>query len=453
MMLVPRSVGAIIDGTARDVHPPLYYLLLHFWTLVFGTSIWSVRGFSAVVGILLIPLVYLILKRLFSTKIALYGAFFTAIAPFLIRFSQEVRMYGLVALFATLATYALIRALENQRWRWWIIYTLAVTAAVYTQYYGLLIVAAHVIYVFTLAVMRRGEGRWRALLSYWRFAASLFTAALLFLPWIPILFAQLNRVTGHYWIQQGWITIHTVPSSLYEFSYYDHLDFLLKGYWHEFPALLLLILTVFTYFRYRKQWREVTLLVASFIVPTTLMWTYSKLRSPVYQDRYFPFAAVGFYAMMALWIFTPKKVWLQRALFVFFTVSLLGGTTAMYLETNHQMKQAASIINEQYRPGDEVASLDLYTYFDFHYYNHTGYEAKLYSRGPFTYGEPGLLQGREDLRISYLTEVTSKSGKLWAVSHTGKHTYNNEIPRNWQLLQEAVRGNVLIREYKVPKST
>ena len=39
-----RDLPAIVDNAARDIHPPLYYILLHFWVIPFGTSEAAVRG-------------------------------------------------------------------------------------------------------------------------------------------------------------------------------------------------------------------------------------------------------------------------------------------------------------------------------------------------------------------------------------------------------------------------
>ena len=61
--LATRTPLEIWAGSARDVHPPLYYLLLHFWMSLFGTSQLAVRSLSAVAGIAVIPLGYIIVKK------------------------------------------------------------------------------------------------------------------------------------------------------------------------------------------------------------------------------------------------------------------------------------------------------------------------------------------------------------------------------------------------------
>src|SRR5713226_5012036 len=51
LVLAKHSVAEIIRGTAADQHPPLYYLLLHFW-LMLGSSVGFARLLSAAIGVI-----------------------------------------------------------------------------------------------------------------------------------------------------------------------------------------------------------------------------------------------------------------------------------------------------------------------------------------------------------------------------------------------------------------
>src|SRR5512147_2427853 len=129
--IAERSLQLITEGAAGDIHPPLYYYLLHFWRGAFGSSELALRSLSAVLGVLLVGLTFLIGRKVFSTGIGLWAAFVAAINPFQIYYSQEARMYILLAVIGAAATFLLLRLLEdwskrergsvNQRsgqWRW-----------------------------------------------------------------------------------------------------------------------------------------------------------------------------------------------------------------------------------------------------------------------------------------------------------------------------------------------
>ncbi len=97
-----------------DQHPPLYYTLLHFW-LGLGDSAAIVRAFSAVMGILTIPLIYLLGRRLAGWQVGLMAALILAVSPFHVRFAQETRMYTLLTFNASVAMLALAHLLTDSR--------------------------------------------------------------------------------------------------------------------------------------------------------------------------------------------------------------------------------------------------------------------------------------------------------------------------------------------------
>jgi len=111
-----HSVIDMLQWTARiDQHPPLYYLLLHYWIALQGDSPYYARLFSVFFGAVTIPIVYLIGKRMSGVVMGLAAAVFLALSPFNIAFAQETRMYTLLTFNAAVAIYALVRLLTDPR--------------------------------------------------------------------------------------------------------------------------------------------------------------------------------------------------------------------------------------------------------------------------------------------------------------------------------------------------
>lgn len=147
--LVKQPIGDILSITITDVHPPLYYIIMHVWQLLFGGSAESLRGFSVVCGVATVALLFFLLQKLFSKKIAVLGTIFAAIGPFLVRYSNEARMYALAALIALAATYVFIQAIDHKKQKcWWLLYGALVAAGIYTQYFLALIIPVHFIYIY-----------------------------------------------------------------------------------------------------------------------------------------------------------------------------------------------------------------------------------------------------------------------------------------------------------------
>lgn len=114
--LASHGVGDLLHWLVKiDQHPPLYYLLLHYWIALNGDTPYAVRLLSVLFGAGTIPLIYLIGKRLSGVVLGLVAAVFLAFSLFNIYFAQETRMYTLLAFNAAAAIYALVRLLTDSR--------------------------------------------------------------------------------------------------------------------------------------------------------------------------------------------------------------------------------------------------------------------------------------------------------------------------------------------------
>jgi mannosyltransferase len=103
--MLSRSYGEIAQAAAADIHPPGYYWLLKLWSSVFGTSAAAMRSFSAVAGVLLVLVIerigrLLVADRFTRRWLPLLAALVAAVNPLLVYYSQEARMYMLLALAA-----------------------------------------------------------------------------------------------------------------------------------------------------------------------------------------------------------------------------------------------------------------------------------------------------------------------------------------------------------------
>lgn len=107
--LAQRDLVTIARHASYDIHPPLYYWLLHGWTSVAGTSEVAARSLSVVAGVALVAGVWALGRRLAGPSAAAVAALLAAVAPFQVYYSQEARMYIWAALFGLLATVAFER--------------------------------------------------------------------------------------------------------------------------------------------------------------------------------------------------------------------------------------------------------------------------------------------------------------------------------------------------------
>ena len=114
--LAGHSVADILQWTVKiDQSPPLYYILLHYWTALNGDKPYTVRLLSVLFGTGTIPIIYLIGKRMAGALVGLAAAVFMAFSLYNIYYAQETRMYTLLTFNAAVAIYALVRLLTDSR--------------------------------------------------------------------------------------------------------------------------------------------------------------------------------------------------------------------------------------------------------------------------------------------------------------------------------------------------
>ncbi len=185
------------SGAAADIHPLAYYTLLGQWMKVFGESLVSVRMLSVLLGVGIVILGYFLVRIMFAdSRLALAAALGLALSPFLVHYSQEIRMYALLAFALTAATLAFWQGLHSPKVRWWVLFAICAALAQYSQNLA-------VFYLVPLSLTPVFLRRWDKVRS--TFLAGL-GAVFLYLPWLIQLPAQFNKVQNSYWVDRPTVT-------------------------------------------------------------------------------------------------------------------------------------------------------------------------------------------------------------------------------------------------------
>lgn len=178
------------NGVAANVHPLLYHTLLWVWDQIVGTEPASVRLLSVLVGLGVVVVGFVLARQLFADRVAMLTGWALALSPFQVHYSQEARMYALLALFLLGATLVYWRALHRGRVVHWLAFGLLAAAAQYTHN----LAAVYLVPLCaTPVILRRRKQMLQTL------GAGLLALAL-YLPWLLRLPTQLARVQESYWI-------------------------------------------------------------------------------------------------------------------------------------------------------------------------------------------------------------------------------------------------------------
>lgn len=217
--LSERSIRLIIEGTASDIHPPLYYLLLRGWRELVGESELALRLLSAFAGVLTVAATWGLTTAVLRQKTApIIAALFVAVNPALVYYSQEARMYALLGLWSVLGTLLLLLWWKRPSLPLAIGYVFVGAAGLYTHYFFPVVLLMHGLYVVILILLPEGStgfpfvkssfsatkpvgsGFWKSaaksLAHSWnkllQFAALGALILLLYAPWLPIFLMQFS---------------------------------------------------------------------------------------------------------------------------------------------------------------------------------------------------------------------------------------------------------------------
>jgi len=108
--------------TLREVSidAPAVYKYLFGWGIeLFGKSELAGRFTSAMAGTLTVPVIYFTGRRFFNERTGFIAAAITAISPYMIPISQEMRIYGLLGFELAAGLYCFLHILEDEKPSWW----------------------------------------------------------------------------------------------------------------------------------------------------------------------------------------------------------------------------------------------------------------------------------------------------------------------------------------------
>ena len=373
---IARPVGQIFAllGHQDAVHGA-YYLFMHVIAAAIGTSAIALRlpslcamviatGFTAAAG-----------RRAAALALApdaggrpdipaltgLASGLLFATAPYMTFYAQMARSYAIETMFAAIASYLLLRAYPDGRWRWWSAYAAAVALTGLFNIFGLLILAAHgVTLLLTDARGRSGTGRRIGRIPLRWLAVSAAAVVVL---------GPLLGVAGREQQQISWL-------SRPNFAAIDRLLSTFAGSKELVLPFALLALAGLAAAWLADDWRPLNpaaIALPWLVVPPFALIAASFVK-PVYYVRYVEFclpalailAGAGLVGLIRLAAITPlgrlRLAWLPAALVVAGLAALLTGPQQAIRQTAARpddLRLASAIVAANEQPGDVVFYIPL----------------------------------------------------------------------------------------------
>lgn len=463
--LAGRPVPELVAHTARDIHPPAYYLLLHIWTALAGNTEFALAFLSLGFGLLLISLTCRLGRDLAGKHVAVWAAALTAVSPYHIWYSQEVRMYTLAAGLGLAAVYCAGRGFGTGNRKWWAGYIFFTALGMYTLYYlAFLLLAANLVLLVAAIRAKNRPGLARLFLANG-------LAVVVYLPWLPVAWRQATQPPVPPWRNPAGISLWPIlVESWSALSLGQSVD--AAAVW---PVLLLtlgLALAGVVYLRALRP-RSFSLPVSPALLlpaytfgPLLLIYLFS-LVTPLYHVRYIFTYSPAFYILLAAGL-----VWLARhtrwlALAVAGVLLVACGYSLYRFHFNpayraDDYRSAVQFIQENWQPGDVLMANAGYTYTAFVYYARLpGLERQrlVPYRRPQTTDHPILLQtgtvggsaqlGWGDPRADFY--AMSRAGTLAALEQLSRDYHRLWLLRSYDTVTDPsglIRG--WLAEHAIP---
>ncbi len=184
-----KPFGEFLDVLRRDVHAPLYFLLLRGWSALFGQSEYALRSLGAALSLLCIPALYVLARPALGAVWAAVAALLLAVNPGQLYAATDIMVYSLLTLLALGAAATFDRALASGRHAVWALHGLCLVGMAYTHMWGYYVWAClGAVAAWLLVAHVRRERRAPGWLRPYVFTNAL--AVVLTVPWLIQSFRQ-----------------------------------------------------------------------------------------------------------------------------------------------------------------------------------------------------------------------------------------------------------------------
>jgi 4-amino-4-deoxy-L-arabinose transferase-like glycosyltransferase len=415
---VRSSPADIIKILSKDVHPPLYFLLLHSWVRILGDSDGAIRLFSAVFGVFAIATVFHIGRLLFNERFGLLAALFLALSAFHIQYSQEARSYSLYFFLTSISVYFVLLAHKGNQYGW-IGYIVSTALLLYTHNTAALCVAGVMLFYVAL------EWPWK-LSSIIPLVVSASAAFLLYAPWIPKYMSQAIRVKEHFWTSEL-----TVTQTLQTLQWLLFPKTMSSQGWIQYALIVLslsmLLLSIPALGAAKK--RILVAIALLFLIPLGI----NVIISAAIRNIFIPRVLVPALLPLPFFLATPglmdrgtlcKKL-AVTAMVLTFVLSAVASIDFVRHYSKDPWRQAAEIFQQNYKAGDGLVYLLAnseraflrYLPVNLHNVPVVAIPREYYSKKVGPPRPQPVNNMRDSAGIAALRDLKSKKACLWLVLH------------------------------------
>lgn len=280
MLVAEKPLGTFLPKFTFE--PPLYYIFLHFWIKLFGTSEIAIRSLSLLGFSLATIVVIHWAEKLFKKHwLSWLLPILFFLNPMLLYYAFEVRAYGWYIFFATVSMYAYIQ-------KQWILYILATVLGFYTHTYMIFVPITQVIHWFISFSMIHANKilhifhkKYLYRLIREPFLQASLISGLCIFPWLLRILSDAGRLKQSWYFPVDGNLVTSVLGNM--FLGYEGTPWYLWGF-TKILSILLLFFFLLALRRKETRMRNIYFFL-SVLVPLTLVIGVSFIK-PLFVNRY-----------------------------------------------------------------------------------------------------------------------------------------------------------------------
>lgn len=382
VLMALRPVSFIITHVSFE--PPLYYLLLHFWIKIFGTSEIALRSlslvaFAAATGVVIVWAEKLFRKHWLSWWLPVFFFF----NPMLLYYGMEGRTYGWYILFTVLSLFAYTE-------RRWVLLAAATVLGFYTHSYFLIVPFIEVFhYILTTRIHWKKDPMVRVM--------AISTASIA--PWFVVLAREANIFQKLWYFPVDMNLVTSVLGNL--FLGYEGTPWYMWIFTKilSLPILLFVVLAL----RSNKTQQRARVFATQIFLPLIIVIGISFMK-PLYVNRYVIPVSIAEVFIIALGIRAIQNTTIQKIAGVLWLLFILGFN--IWYPDKHakvDIRSTLTQINMLKSPTDVVMADNPLVFFETVYYSADRNHVYLYNPNltPFPWYVGGVLVSPSQMVSSY----------------------------------------------------
>jgi mannosyltransferase len=415
-----NTLKDLFELSARDIHLPLYNILLHFWMEIFGVNIFTNRILSLIFFLASTPMVYLVAFQVTkNVRLCLYAATIFSLSPFMHWFGNEQRMYSLFVFFSLCSHLFFLKIFTSPKtdFKNWIYYFIFSVLGIYSHYFFLLFILIQFVY-FVINKKNYPQDYFVKVVSIG------FGLVIAIIPWV-LYVKHVNSAGSQipFLLKPSTVDLFNVFSNHFFGFQSDEINSVILASWPLFGILCLYFLQKRDFRNSREIGKKFDLFSQDYfyfavmaIMPTLLLFVISIFLRPIFLSRYLIMCIAPSYILISILFFSyrSKFLILLRVTFIFLIgISLFVQIGNPYSNVKENYSQAIEYVSSQSKRDDIIAVTAPFTIFPFKYYYQGETRITSIPEWDLTNSIPAF---DEEVTLVQLSKLSQKYNNLYLVA-------------------------------------